>query len=104
MKELIIYIPESNFKTIAQILQNCQVEGFSYYDIMGQGKLERNVSEKIVQGYRTDEKFIPEFVRRIKVEVIVSDNKVDEIINAIKQDKSIKGKIVISDIVETQDL
>jgi nitrogen regulatory protein P-II 1 len=104
VKELIIYIPENKLKTLAKILENCQVEGFSYYDIMGRGKLERNVSEKIVQGYRTEEKFIPEFVRRTKVEVIVPDVKVEEIINAIKQDASIKGKIVISDIVETQDL
>ncbi len=104
MKELRIYIPENKFKTLAQILQKCEVEGFSYYDIMGQGKLERNLSQKIVQGYITNEKFIPEFARRTKVEVIVSDTKVMEIINAIKRDVSIKGKIVITDILETQDL
>ena len=82
MKELKIYIPDSKFKTLAQILENCQVEGFSYYDVMGQGKLKRDVSEKIVQGYRTNEKFIPEFARRTKVETIVPDTKVEEIVNA----------------------
>ncbi len=104
MKELKIYIPEDKFKTLAQILQNYQVEGFSYYDVMGQGKLKRNASEKIIQGYRTSEKFIPEYARRIKVETIVPDTKVEEIVNAIKQDASIKGKIFISDVLETQDL
>jgi nitrogen regulatory protein P-II 1 len=104
MKELKIYIPDSKFKTLAQILENCQVEGFSYYDVMGQGKLKRDVSEKIVQGYRTNEKFIPEFARRTKVETIVPDTKVEEIVNAIKQDSSIKGKIFIYDVLESQDL
>jgi nitrogen regulatory protein P-II 1 len=104
MKELKIYIPDSKFKTLAQILENCQVEGFSYYDVMGQGKLKRDVSEKIVQGYRTNEKFIPEFARRTKVETIVPDTKVEEIVNAIKQDSSIKGKIFINDVLESQDL
>ncbi|MER5174783.1 MAG: P-II family nitrogen regulator [Candidatus Nitrosocosmicus sp.] len=99
-----IYIPESKFKALVQILHSCEVEGISYYEIMGQGKLERNVSEKIVQGYRTNEKFTPEFARRIKVEAIVPDTEVEKIINAIKQDGLIKGKIVISDILETQDL
>ena len=71
---------------------------------MGQGNLKRDVSEKIIQGYRTSEKFIPEFARRTKVETIVPDTKVEEIINAIKQDASIKGKIFIYDVLESQDL
>ncbi len=104
MKELTIYIPEDKFKNLIQILHKCEVEGIAYYDIMGQGKLDRNVSERIVDGYRTSEKFVPEFAKRTKVEVIVPDPKVEEIINEIKQDGTIKGKIVISDILGAQDL
>ncbi len=71
---------------------------------MGQGKLERNISEKIVQGYRTNEKFTPRFARRIKIEAIVPDTEVEKIINAIKPDGLIQGKIVVSDILETEDV
>ncbi len=104
MKKIEIYIPENQIKPVIQILQNNKVEGISYYDILGQGKLERSASERIIQGYRTNEMFIPEFVKRIKVEVIVLDEKVQSIINSIKNDHSIKGKLVVSDITEDFNL
>lgn len=104
MKKIEIYIPENQIKPVIQILQNNKVEGISYYDILGQGKLERSASERIIQGYRTNEMFIPEFVKRIKVEVIILDEKVQSIINSIKNDHSVKGKLVVSDITEDFNL
>ena len=62
---------------------------------MGQGKLERSASERIVQGYRTNEMFIPEFVKRTKVEVIVLDEEIQDITNSIKNDQTVKGKLVV---------
>jgi len=104
LKKIEIYIPENQIKPVIQILHNNQVEGISYYEILGQGKLERSASERIVQGYRTNEMFIPEFVKRIKVEIIILDEKVQSITNSIKNDHSIKGKLVVSDITEDFNL
>ena len=104
MKKLTIYVPDQGFKNLIQILQDSEVDGISYHEIMGQGKLERNIAEKIVQGYRTQEKFTPEFSRRIQIETIVSDAKAEEILATIQQNGSIKGKIAISDVIEIKDL
>jgi nitrogen regulatory protein P-II 1 len=104
MKKLTIYVRDQDFKNLIQILQDSEVDGISYHEIMGQGKLERNISEKIVQGYRTQEKFIPEFTRRIQIETIVSDAKAEEILAMIQQNGSIKGMIAISDVLEIKDL
>ena len=92
MKSLILYIPENNFNALKQILQAVNVDGITYFDIMGMGSIEREPSERIVQGYRTKEMFVPEFARRIRVETIVPDTKVKEVIDAIKVDGTIKGK------------
>src|SRR3978361_1841687 len=101
MKGLILYILENNFNALKQILQEVNVDGITYFDIMGRGSIEREPSERIVQGYRTNETFVPEFARRIRVETIVPDAKVKEIIDAVKQDGSIKGKIFITDVLES---
>ncbi len=86
---------------IMYILQKNNVDAISYFNIMGQGSLERAPSEKIIQGYRTEETFVPEFARRTRVEIIVPDPKVKEITDAIKQDGTIKGDIFIFDISES---
>ena len=51
---------------------------------MSMGSIEREPSERIVQGYKTKEMLVPEFARRIRVETIVPDTKVKEVIDAIK--------------------
>ncbi len=104
MKAIIIYVLENGFNTLKHILHENEVDGISYFDIMGQGSLERESSERIVQGYETQEKFIPEFARRTRVETIVPDNKVDKIISAIKKDENVKGKIFVFDVLESHDL
>ena len=104
MKGLILYILENNFNALKQILQEVNVDGITYFDIMGRGSIEREPSERIVQGYRTNETFVPEFARRIRVETIVPDSKVEKIINAIKQSGTYQGKIFISDISESHEI
>src|SRR5919107_363886 len=101
MKGLIIYIPENNFSLLRQILQKNNIDAITYFDIMGKGQLERPSSERIIQGYRTNETFVPEFASRIRVELIVEDPKVMEIIDAIKRDGNIKGNIFVFDILDS---
>ena len=92
MKALTIYIPENRFNTLIQILQENEVDGISYFNIVGQGKLEKKFSERNVKEFITQEKFVPPFARRTRVETIVPDSKVDKIIDAIKKSGTIKGK------------
>ncbi len=104
MKALIIYIPENRFNTLIQILQENEVDGISYFNIVGQGKLEKKFSERNVKEFITQEKFAPSFARRTRVETIVPDNKVDKIISAIKQSGTYQGKIFICDIPESYEI
>lgn len=104
MKAIIIYIPENRFNTLIQILQENEVDGISYFNIVGQGKLERKFSERKVKEYITQEKFVPPFARRTRVETIVPDDKVNTLINAIKQSGTFQGKIFISDVLESHDI
>src|SRR5690606_41790233 len=77
---IVIYLPyttlfRSNFNEAKQILIDNQVGGITYFDIMGQGPLDREATERIVQGYKTGEKYTPEFARRTRIETIVDDDK-----------------------------
>jgi nitrogen regulatory protein P-II 1 len=104
MKALIIYIPENRFNTLIQVLQENEVDGISYFNIVGQGKLEKKFSEIKIKEYVTQEKFVPPFAGRTRVETIVPDDKVDKIINAIKESGTFQGRIFICDVLESHDI
>lgn len=104
MKCLIIYVKESDFNAVKQILIDNEVGGITYFDIMGQGPLDREATERIVQGYKTGEKYTPEFARRTRIETIVDDARANTILNALKGDSSIHGKVFTFDITESHDL
>ncbi len=57
-----------------------------------EGNQKDPIQNGFIQGYRTNETFVPDFVSRIRVELTVEDAKVTEIINTIKQDGNIKVK------------
>lgn len=104
MKGLIIYVKESSFNSVKQILVDNQVGGITYFDITGQGPLDRETTERIVQGYKTGEKYTPEFARRTRIETIVDDAKASVIIEALKNDNSVHGKIFTFEVKESYDL
>ncbi len=104
MKALIIYIPENRFNTLKQILYQKKVEGISYFNIMGQGELERKFRERMKEGYKTQEKFVPAFAPRLRIETIVPEEKVKEIIDAIKLNGTFLGKIFVFDVLESYDI
>ena len=87
MKGLIFYVRTNDFAPLLQILYQNNVEGVSYCDFGGRGKLKRgeiprNIDE--YQAYRTEEKFIPEFEIRKKVEKVVNDSDSQKILEDIK--------------------
>ena len=104
MKALIIYVKETNFNAVKQVLFNNEVEAITYFDVMGQGHLEREATERIVQGYKTGEKYTPEFARRTRIETIVPDSKANLLIEALKNDANIQGRVFIFDMPEAHDL
>ena len=107
MKGLIFYIRNSDFTSLIQVLQQNNVEGISYFDISGRGKLKRGEIEKNIDeydAYRTAEKFIPEFVNRKRVEVIVNDTDSQKILEDVKKSGKIHGKVFTYDVHESSDL
>jgi nitrogen regulatory protein PII len=104
MKCLIFYIRNNDFDSLYQILSQNNVEGISYSDINGRGKLKREEVEQMTEVYRTGKKFIPEFVSRKKVEVVVNDSDASKIIESVKKSNMIHGKIFTCDISESFDL
>ena len=47
MKGLIIYVKENNFNAVKKVLFDNQVDAITYFDVMGQGHLEREATEKM---------------------------------------------------------
>lgn len=104
MKGLIFYIRNNDFASLCQILQQNNVEGISHFDINGRGKLKREEVEQMTEVYRTGKKFIPEFVSRKRVEVVVKDSDSHKIVEDVKNSAEIQGKVFIYDISESFDL
>ncbi|MGE5633813.1 MAG: P-II family nitrogen regulator [Deltaproteobacteria bacterium] len=107
MKGLIFYISNNDFASLIQVLQQNNVEGISYFDIGGRGKLKRGEIDKNIDeydAYRTGKKFIPEFVIRKRVEVVVNDSDSQKIVEDVKKSGNIHGKVFIYDVHESSDL
>jgi len=106
MKGLIFYVIEGSFESLNEILHKNKVEGISYFDIMGRGKLKREEVEKIIKwyAYRTREKFVPDFAPRKRVEVILPESEAEQILTEVKKIGSIKGKVFVYDVSESYDL
>ncbi len=104
MKGLIMYVKENNFNAVKKVLFDNQVDAITYFDVMGQGHLEREATERIVQGYKTGEKYTPEFARRTRIETIIPDSKANTVVEALKADANIQGRVFIYDVAESQDL
>ena len=93
MKGLVFYIRNTNLESIKEVLLKNNVEGISYFEIAGRGKLERGEVEKIIDGYKIWKKVVPEFVTRKRLEVVIPDSEVDKIIDEVKKSSNIHGKI-----------
>lgn len=104
VKGLILYIKEHNLKTVTQILTENKVEGISFFEVQGRGKLDRETEARTLEGYKTGKKFTPEFLGRIRVETIVTDLAYEDIVKRIREDKSIQGKIFVFNVEESLDL
>jgi nitrogen regulatory protein P-II 1 len=103
LKRLEIIIPHRWLSEIDDVLKGMQIGGMSATRIEGRGKVKPlPVAVQRGTSYAT-----PEFIPRIKVEVIVRDDVVEGLVQKILErfggDPNLGGKIFISDVVGAID-
>lgn len=102
MKKMELFIPDRRLDDVLEILKDANVGGMSHYRIEGRGKIK---PEEIFAG-RGTMTYKPKFIPRTKVEVVVSDEKVDMLITAFRNRLSdnIGGKLFVVEVEKAVDL
>jgi nitrogen regulatory protein P-II 1 len=96
MKKLEIIIPNRRLQDVSEILKDANTGGMSYYRIEGRGRVK---AEAVAVGRGTMH-YKPEFIPRLKVEVVVKDEQVEGLLKAFtdKIGDNIGGKIFVVDV------
>ena len=102
MKRLEIIIPHRALKDVHEVLRDLNTGGMSYYKIEGSGKTK---ADPITIG-RGTAKVQPDYVPRTKVEVVVKDEQVEEIISKVtdRLGGELGGKIFVVDVPIAVDI
>lgn len=102
MKKLEIIIPNRRLNDVSEILKDANTGGMSYSRIEGRGRVK---AEAVAVGRGTMH-YKPEFIPRLKVEVVVKDEQVEGLIKTFvdKIGDNIGGKIFVVDIPIAADL
>ena len=82
------------------ILINVNTGGMSYYTVEGSGRVK---AEGIIVGRGTVETQ-PEYIPRTKIDVIVKDDQVEQLVSVLTNSSQLGGKIFVSDISIAVDL
>ena len=102
MKRMEIIIPNRRLNDVSEILKDANTGGMSCYRIEGRGKTK---AEAVSVG-RGTMRYKPEFIPRTKIEVVVKDEQVEDLIKNLREklgDK-IGGKIFVTDVAMAVDL
>ena len=83
MKEISIYIRKDDLAQVTEILRKHNVGGISFYEINGAGRTKREAVPEMVRSYMTGRTITPEYVKRTKVETVVSDSAMNQIVDDI---------------------
>src|SRR5215472_13315496 len=102
MKKIELIIPESKLKDAHAILINVNSGGMSYYTVEGSGRVK---AEEIIVGRGTVETQ-PEYIPRTKIDVIVKDDQVEQLVSELtdRLGSELGGKIFVSDTSIAVDL
>ena len=102
MKRIEIIIPHRELKEAHEIFKNVNTGGMSYYTIEGSGKTK---ADPITIG-RGTAKVQPDYVPRTKVEVVVKDEQMEEIISRVtdRLGGEMGGKIFVVDVPIAVDI
>jgi nitrogen regulatory protein P-II 1 len=110
MKEISIFIRTDDLKQVTEILRKHNVGGISFYDINGAGRTKRDAIPEMVRSYMTGRTITPDYVKRTKVETIVSDSAtnqiVEDILNNLGQHagNEAHGMIFIKDVSDAVEI
>ena len=102
MKRIEIIIPHRDLEHTHDILKDVNAGGMSYYRIEGAGKIK---AEPVTVGRGTTQT-LPEYIPRTKVEVVVKDDQVEELISRITKrvGSELGGKIFVVDVPIAVDI
>jgi nitrogen regulatory protein P-II 1 len=94
-----VILPENDVKSISDALKKLSVGGITAYKGWGRGK----TIAREIHASKGTEVFTPEFGDRFIVEIVVADEKKNEIISAIRASSKF-GKIFVMPILEAYDI
>ena len=110
MKEISIFVPTEDLEQVAEILKKHKVGGMTFYQINGAGRTKREALPEMVRSYMTGRMITPDYAKRIKVETIVSDSLVNQILEDISNSlgqharKEAHGMIFIKDVYDAYEI
>jgi nitrogen regulatory protein P-II 1 len=108
MKEISIFIRTEDLTRVTEILKEHKVGGISFYDINGAGRAKRHAIPEMVRSYMTGRTVTPDYVKRTKVETIVPDSAmnqiVDDILNNLNPGKEAHGMIFVKDVSDAYEI
>jgi nitrogen regulatory protein P-II 1 len=106
MKEIDIFIDSKDLSKITDILQSHKA-GITFFDVQGTGRTPRVTPENI-QFYQTGRDTLPRFIGKTHVISIVSDSKVDGIVNEIiksfKNNGESFGVLFVKDVLNAYEI
>ena len=92
-------VPQNDIRAISDALKKIDVGGITAYKGWGRGK----TIAKEIHASKGTEVFTPEFGERFIIEIVVADEKKNDIIAAIRKSSKF-GKIFVSTISEAYDI
>jgi nitrogen regulatory protein P-II 1 len=106
MKELDIFIITEDLPKVTDILRNHNVGGMAFDEVQGAGRMKRReIRERDGWNVRT---VTPEYEKRTKVEAIVPDSSVKEIIedlvNKMGSTNEPHGMIFVKDVANAYEI
>ena len=108
VKELVIYSVSEDLPKVSEILHKHNAGGMVFYDVNGRGRIERDQIPEMVRSYMTGRKVTPEFVKRTKIETVVTDSAAKEIIgeitNSIGSESDPHGMIFVKDVSSAHEI
>ena len=104
MKRIELIIPHRELKEAHEILKDVNTGGMSYYKIEGTGRGTRNVYPITIG--RGTMKTQPDYVPRTKIEAVVKDEQVEELILEFtdKLGSELGGKIFVVEVPIAVDI
>jgi nitrogen regulatory protein P-II 1 len=110
MKEISIFIITDDLERVTEILRKHNVGGVNFYEVNGAGRTKRDAVPEMVRSYMTGKRIVPEYAKRTKVETIVHDSVVNQIVDDILDSlgqhagKEAHGMIFIKDVSDAYEI